>query len=134
MYSKYAMLLNLSDLSPEPLHAQISRQIRAKILVGELTEGVSLPSIRKMAREQKVSVITVQRAYEDLDKEGLINSRRGKGFTVAALSSRQKKTMALNRLRENLEPVILDAQDAGMNDEQIQGAVRDLLDGKVKKK
>ena len=87
-----------------------------------------------MAREQKVSVITVQRAYEDLDKEGLINSRRGKGFTVAALSSKQKKTMAHDRLKENLEPVILDAQDAGMNDEQIQEVVRGLLDGKVKSK
>ena len=55
------MLLNLTDLSDEPLQSQISRQIRAKILSGELPAGRVLPSIRGMAKEQRVSVITVQR-------------------------------------------------------------------------
>jgi len=131
MYSKYAMLLHLSDLSTEPLHAQISRQIRARILGGDLPEETALPSLRKMAREQKVSVITVQRAYEDLDKEGLIHSRRGKGFFVAGLSPQQKKSMALDRLKENVEPVITDARAAGLKNRQIQGVVQDFLDGKV---
>ena len=71
------MILNLSELSDEPLHAQISRQIRARILAHELTDEAPLPSIRVMARQQKVSVITVKRAYEDLEREGLIRSRRG---------------------------------------------------------
>ena len=56
------MILNLSDLSDEPLHAQVSRQIRAKILSGNLDGGDALPSIRGLAKEQRVSVITVQRA------------------------------------------------------------------------
>ena len=61
-----ALLLNLTDLSSEPLHGQISRQIRARILAHELTDEAPLPSIRVMARQQRVSVITVKRAYEDL--------------------------------------------------------------------
>ena len=53
------MILNLSELSDEPLHAQVSRQIRAKILSVDLVGGESLPSIRVLAREQRISVITV---------------------------------------------------------------------------
>ena len=64
------MILNLSELSDEPLHAQISRQIRAKILSEDLSGDEPIPSIRGLAREQRVSVITVQRAYEDLECEG----------------------------------------------------------------
>ncbi len=64
------MILALSELSPEPLHAQITRQVRARILALELTGDEPLPSIRALAREQRVSVITVQRAYEDLEREG----------------------------------------------------------------
>ena len=70
------MLLNLTDLSDESLQSQISRQIRAKILSGELAAGEVLPSIRGLARDQHVSVITVQRGYENLERDGLIHSRR----------------------------------------------------------
>ncbi|MCB0317005.1 MAG: GntR family transcriptional regulator, partial [Calditrichaeota bacterium] len=80
------MILNLTDISDEPLQSQISRQVRAKILAGELGAGDNLPSIRGLARDQRVSVITVQRAYEYLEREGLIHSRRGKGFFVSELS------------------------------------------------
>ena len=88
------MILNLSELSDEPLHAQISRQIRAKILSEDLAGGEGLPSIRGLAKDQRVSVITVQRAYDDLEREGLLRSRRGKGFWVSAISEKRKHTMA----------------------------------------
>ena len=74
------MLLHLSELSAEPMQNQIARQIRASILAGTLREGEALPSIRALARDVKVSVITVQRAYATLETEGVIRSRRGKGF------------------------------------------------------
>ncbi|MDH4066740.1 MAG: GntR family transcriptional regulator, partial [Acidobacteriota bacterium] len=70
------MILNLSELSDEPLYAQISRQIRAKILSEDLTGDEAIPSIRSLAKEQRVSVITIQRAYDDLEREGLLLSRR----------------------------------------------------------
>lgn len=122
------MLLNLTDLSDEPLQSQISRQIRAKILSGDLVAGIMLPSIRKLAREQKVSVITVQRGYEALENEGLIHSRRGKGFFVSSLKNNQKKEMAETRLAETLRPIINNAVDEGMSNQEIERVVAELLD------
>lgn len=121
------MLLNLTDLSDEPLQSQIVRQVRANILVGELGADSHLPSIRAMAREQRVSVITVQRAYEALMREGLIHSRRGKGFFVAHISEQQKGTMAKERLRENLSPLIESALAEGLTAQEIKAAIDDLL-------
>jgi len=124
------MILHLSDLSQEPLHSQISRQIRAKVLSGNLVEGTLLPSIRALAREQRVSVITVQRAYEDLDREGVIDSRRGKGFFVASLTDDRKLGISLGRLRESLRPVMQDALAAGMTRDRILRVIREMLETK----
>ena len=121
------MILNLTDLSDEPLQAQISRQIRAKILAGELQASSSLPSIREMARQQHVSVITVQRAYEQLLRENLIHSRRGKGFFVSQLRKDEKKDMAKERLMENLERPILAALDEGLLNSDIIKIVENLI-------
>jgi len=109
------VILNLSELSDEPLHAQISRQIRAKILSEDLIGGDPLPSIRGMAKEQRVSVITVQRSYEDLEREGLVHSRRGKGFWVAPIPERKKHTMAKNRFADALKELVAFAAAEGLS-------------------
>lgn len=121
------MILNLSDISNEPLQSQITRQVRAKILAGELAAGDSLPSIRGLARDQRVSVITVQRAYEYLEREGLIHSRRGKGFFVSELSDNAKKEMAKTRLLETLQAPLLAALAEGLSKADIQQIVQLLL-------
>jgi GntR family transcriptional regulator len=121
------MLLNLTDLSDEPLQSQIARQIRAKILSGELTSGQVLPSIRGLAREQRVSVITVQRGYENLERDGLIHSRRGKGFFVSSIAQNRKKEMARTRLVEQLEPIIKEAFSEGMSDQDILAVFKSVL-------
>ena len=122
------MLLNLTDLSSEPLQSQIVRQIRAKILSGELEAGISLPSIRALAKEQRVSVITVQRAYEALIREQLIHSRRGKGFFFSEISTDQKERMAKQRLVGQLEPIIRIALAEGLSEKDIKQAVGRLLE------
>ena len=121
------MILNLTDISDEPLQSQISRQVRAKILAGELGAGDNLPSIRGLARDQRVSVITVQRAYEYLEREGLIHSRRGKGFFVSELSDSAKKEMAKTRLLETLQAPLLAALAEGLSKADIQQIVQLLL-------
>lgn len=108
------MILNLTELSDEPLHAQMSRQIRAKILSADLVDGESLPSIRGLARQQRVSVITVQRAYDDLEREGLVQARRGKGFWVAPIPEVKKKEMALKRFAAALERLVAHAAAEGL--------------------
>ena len=121
------MLLHLTDLSPEPLHVQISRQIRAQILAGDLERDADLPSIRGLAKEHKVSVITVQRAYDDLLREGLLHARRGKGFFVASLSEAQKRRRARERFDEQLGPLVGSALAEGLDAEQIRRAVEEAL-------
>jgi len=123
------MILHLTDLSDEPLQQQIVRQIRAKILAGDLESGFSLQSIRALAKEQKVSVITVQRAYETLLRENLIHSRRGKGFYVSEIGAQQKKQMAVERLAENLQRPLLDAVSEGLEVEEIERVVEQIIKG-----
>ena len=121
------MILNLSDLSDEPLHAQISRQIRAKILTGDLDGDDALPSIRGMAKGQRVSVITVQRAYDDLEREGLVRSRRGKGFWVAPLPNGRKNTMAEERFADALKKLVGHATEEGLSKAEMRRILDQLL-------
>jgi len=121
------MILSLTDLSDEPLQSQIVRQIRAKILAGELPAGTSLPSIRTLAKEQRVSVITVQRAYEVLMRENLIHSRRGKGFFVSALAKNEKKEIARQKLYENLQRPVLAAAAEGLSLQDIKKIVEQII-------
>jgi GntR family transcriptional regulator len=121
------MILNLSDLSDEPLHAQISRQIRAKILAGDLHGGAALPSIRGLAKGQRVSVITVQRAYDDLEREGLVHSRRGKGFWVAPIPNGRKNTMAEERFAHALKKLVAHAAAEGLSAAEMPRILDELL-------
>ncbi|MDX1699811.1 MAG: GntR family transcriptional regulator [Melioribacteraceae bacterium] len=122
------MILNLTDLSDEPLQSQIYRQVRAMILANEISPGTLLPSIRGLAREQRVSVITVQRGYEMLEREGLIISRRGKGFFVSEVQTSTKKDLARHHLIEKIAPIIKIAKDEGMSEEEIKNEINKLLD------
>jgi GntR family transcriptional regulator len=126
-FHRITMLLHLTDLSDEPLQGQIVRQVRAKVLAGELDPGTDLPSIRKLARDHHVSVITVQRAYESLENEGLIHSRRGKGFFVTELSDETKKRMARERLREVLAPIVKAALAEGLGKKEIEKMIGEIL-------
>lgn len=124
------MLLNLSDISDEPLQKQISRQIRAKILSGELQAGQILPSIRVLAREQHISVITVQRGYENLEQEGLIHSRRRRGYFVSEIRDEMKKTMAIRNLTEKIKPLLDGALAEGLTAEEIMRKIKTLMEMK----
>lgn len=121
------MLLNLTDKSSESLQDQIIRQIRAKILNGELETDDDLPSIRSFARKNHISVITVQRAYEKLMQEGLIHSRRSKGFFVSALTDIKKKKLSLQRLTESIEPLLKTALIEGLSPEDISDTINKVL-------
>ncbi|MBN2414327.1 GntR family transcriptional regulator [bacterium] len=124
------MLLHLSDLSSEPLQGQIVRQVRALILAGDLPAGTGLPSIRALAREQKVSVITVQRAYEALIQEGVIHARRGKGFFVSDMGRQEKKRISRVRLFEELKLPVEAAANEGLSAKAIHETVDMILNAK----
>ncbi len=124
------MLLNLTDISDESLQSQIIRQIRAKVLAGKLEAGTGIPSIRTLAKDQKVSVITVQRAYEGLMREGLIHSRRGKGFFVSELKDKDKKEIAKQKMFETLERPVLAGAAEGLDKKDILFIVEEILNKK----
>ena len=121
------MILTLSELSPEPLHAQIRRQLRARILAHELTDDEPLPSIRGLAREQRVSVITVQRAYEDLERDGLVRSRPGKGFFVMAIPEQRKQFLAEERFADVLGRVLAEARADGLEAQRLRDVFERVL-------
>ena len=79
--------MKLLQNSGEPIYQQIADQLRAQILEGKLKEGEYLPSIRGLAKDLKISVITTMKAYEQLEAEGLVTAAPGKGFYVNAQDS-----------------------------------------------
>ncbi|MCU0643981.1 MAG: SpoIIE family protein phosphatase [bacterium] len=99
------MLLQLTELSEEPMHSQISRQLINKIVDGDLAGGDELLPIRTMARKNRINVSSVQRAYQELERDGLIKAKEGKGFYVAALTPEQKQAIAMQRLLGSHSPL-----------------------------
>ena len=99
------MLLQLTDLSPEPLYRQISRQLAERIRCGELPGGVFLDPVRKLARGQRVSPLTVERAYRELLDEGLIERQENKNYLVSARAkSRPSKIAAMEKNKHDPRP------------------------------
>ena len=97
-----------------PIYDQITRQIKGLILRGELKEGEALPSMRLLARELRISVITTKRAYEELEREGFINTVPGKGCFVAPQNPELAREDALRRAEEHLSQAVDIAKTAGL--------------------
>ena len=119
----------ISNSSGIPIYAQITEQIRAKILTGELQEGDALPSIRALAKELRISVITTKRAYEDLEQTGFINTLPGKGSFVAAQNPELRREEALRRVEEHLTEALEAARSGGISPEEVRETLNLLLEG-----
>ena len=102
------------------IYEQIVNQLKNAIVTGELSAGEALPSIRSLAGDLNVSVITTKRAYEDLEKEGLIRSVPGKGFYVCEYNTDYLMEKQLVMLEKRLAEVIGDAKQAGLSAEDIK--------------
>ena len=127
------MRLHLTDFSEEPLQLQIVRQLSEKILNGELDNDTSLPSIRVLAHQAKVSVITVQRAYETLENLGLINARRGKGFYVANIKHDERKQLAIENFKNKMIPAVQSAIKEGLSTEDIIDTFNSIIKSNTSK-
>ena len=92
------MNIILSNTDSAPIYEQITRQLRAKIVSGELAAGQALPSMRLLARELRISVITTKRAYEELEREGLIVTQTGRGSFVAQVSGARNSSAPWRRI------------------------------------
>ena len=119
--------MKLLQNSGVPIYQQIADQLRADILAGKLKEGDYLPSIRSLAKDLKISVITTMKAYEQLEAEGLVTASQGKGFYVNAQDSEMLKEQHMRKVEESLMEAIRAAQVAGMTDGELQEILSTLL-------
>jgi GntR family transcriptional regulator len=123
------MRIVISILSRDPIYKQIADQIRDAVLSGELSEGDALPSIRGLAKELEVSVITTSRAYEELEKEGFIASVPGKGSFVAGHNTELIREKRMHLLEEKLGEAMGDAKQMGLSFDEIVEIMRLLYEG-----
>lgn len=103
MKGKDAMDIILSNVDGTPIYEQIARQIKAKIVGGELQPGEALPSMRLLAKDLRISVITTKRAYEELEREGFVISQTGRGSFVAPIGVELLREEQLRRVEAHLE-------------------------------
>jgi len=118
------MRVLISNASPDPIYQQIVRQIKGQIISGELPEGEPLPSIRALARELQISVITTKRAYEELDKEGLIDTVGGKGTFVASQNQEFLREKRMKIVEGKLADAIHEARSMGVGFNDLEEMMR----------
>lgn len=119
--------MKLLQNSGVPIYRQIAEQLKADILSGKLKQGEYLPSIRGLAKELKISVITTMKAYEQLEEEGLVTAMQGKGFYVNAQDEDMLKEQHLRKVEEALLHAIQSAKIAGIRREEILEMLEMLL-------
>ena len=118
------MEIIISNSSNKPIYEQISTQIKNAILQGELTTGQALPSIRSLASDLRVSVITTKRAYSDLEALGFIETRQGKGSFVAGENLELLREEQLRHIEALLQEALTNAETAGVSLKELH----DILD------
>lgn len=120
------MEIILSNSSGKPIYDQISSQIREKIISGQLSAGDALPSMRLLAKELKISVITTKRAYEELERDGFIVTMTGKGSFVAGKNTEVVREEYLRRIEENFREILSMAKGCGLSLQELEEILETL--------
>ena len=114
------MFIPNSNSDPRPLYEQISESIKEKIFSGELVPGDSLPSIRQLAQDLKISVITTKRAYFELEQQKLVITRPGKGSFIADYDVKEMASLNLLEIERQIRGVVTDAKRTGVLRENLE--------------
>ena len=117
-------ILQNSDI---PIYQQIANQFKEEILSGKLKQGEYLPSIRGLAKDLRISVITTMKAYEELESQGLVTAVQGKGYYVNAQDSEMLREQHLRKMEEHLLNAITAARIAGIPKEEMVQVLEMLL-------
>ena len=121
----------ISQADRRPMYLQIIEQIKRRVAVGDWTEGQPIPSIRQLAVDLQVSVITVKRAYLELEREGVIVTQQGKGSRVSSSRGLGIKLQE-KELQKHLEQAIRLSALLGLDHEELEDRLRDASDRKAK--
>jgi GntR family transcriptional regulator len=111
--------ISITLSSMKPIYRQIEDQVRTQIVSGELSEGDELPSIRVLAQDLRISVITVKRAYDDLEAEGFVSSVQGKGCYVSVRNKELFREQRMRIVEEKLDEAAAEAKLIGMTLEEL---------------
>lgn len=122
-----ALTLQLSAASGVPFYRQVVDQVSALVRSGQLAAGTRMPSVRELAAQLMVSLITVRRAYADLEAAGLVVRRQGQGTFVAEDVAQASIQQALDQAREQLQRAVRRARQLGLDDDNILATVEEIL-------
>ena len=120
------MEIVISNSSGQPIYEQIVTQIKSSVMQGGLRDGERLPSIRSLANDLGVSVITTKRAYADLEDQGFIKTVQGKGCFVSCANAELLREEQLRRVESGLAEALAGAREAGLTLEEVHGLVDTL--------
>ena len=113
------MQIYISNSSEKPIYEQICEQIKTAILNNELKEGEALPSIRFLAKELRISVITTKRAYEELEKSGFITTQAGRGSFVSLKNKEIVREELYRQIEEMMQKAVNTAQTANISKQEL---------------
>ena len=122
------MKLIISNVSGVPIYEQIKQQVKAAILSGELKEEEALPSLRTLAKDLKISVLTVTRAYTELEQEGFVKNVQGRGCFVLGSGSELMKEQLICKVENGLTEAIKAAKIANLSNEELHHLLDILLE------
>ena len=114
------MNIIISNQSSQPIYEQIANQVKALIIGGSLKEGDMLPSMRLLAKELRISVITTKRAYEELERDGFIVSQTGKGSFVAGTNTELVREAQLQKIEQQLTQAVETARISNVSLDELQ--------------
>lgn len=123
------MNIQIDNSSEDPIYLQIKKQIKAQIISGDLKVGEQLPSIRFLAKELRVSMITAKRAFDELELDGFINSVQGKGNFVAAQNKELIREEYLKRMEGKMQELVELSEIAGISGEELMDMLKSYLEG-----
>lgn len=121
----------ISNASGKPIYEQIYTQIKAMIINGSLKEGDPLPSMRLLAKELRISLITTKRAYEELERDGFIDTRTGKGSFVGKTNVEFIKEEHLRQTEEHLNAAVMNAKQAALSLPELISLLTDIYEGNI---
>ena len=122
------MNILISNASNQPIYEQIYTQIKNAIIAGELQEGDALPSIRQLAKDLRISVITTKRAYEELERDGFIDTVAAKGCFVAAKNIEMLREEKLREIEEHMRGILRLAPACGLSDSDVLEQFRVIVE------
>lgn len=122
------MRVIISNSSDQPIYEQVYSQIKSMIIKGEIDVGEKLPSIRGLARDLQVSVITTKRAYDELEKESFIETVQGKGSFVAMQNKELMKERKLKIIEDKLTEVVKESKILGVKHSEIEAMLKILFE------